>query len=277
MKWLFASDLHGSSIRFRKLFLSVRERDPPAVLLGGDLFPRMGNIEKFLEDALFDPIRELKVEGISTEFIVILGNDDPRAYEHILELADKEGLIHYIPMRVVEVMGVKVAGYPFIHPSPFLLKDWEMYDVSRHLDPGCVSPLEGTRTYDVDTGSLKYRTIMDDLDELSKMSDPEETVYLFHSPPYMTDLDMSYIGGQMIDHVPLDPHIGSVAVKRFIEERQPPVTLHGHVHESFELTGSFHNRIGTTCSISAAGTEKGLVLVTFDPAGKERPEREVLN
>ncbi len=36
----------------------------------------------------------------------------------------------------------------------------------------------------------------------------------------------------MVDHVPLDLHVGSMAVRRFIESRQPMLTLHGHIHES---------------------------------------------
>jgi len=30
-----------------------------------------------------------------------------------------------------------------VPPTPFLLKDWEKYDVSAYVDPGCVSPEEG--------------------------------------------------------------------------------------------------------------------------------------
>lgn len=33
--------------------------------------------------------------------------------------------------------------------SPFLLKDWEHYDVSRYVDLGCISPEDGQRTIDV--------------------------------------------------------------------------------------------------------------------------------
>jgi len=33
--------------------------------------------------------------------------------------------------------------------------------------------------------------------------------------------------------------VGSIAVRRFIEERQPLLTLHGHIHESARLTGDW--------------------------------------
>ena len=35
---------------------------------------------------------------------------------------------------------------------------------------------------------------------------------------------------KMIDYAPLDVHVGSIAVRRFIESRAPYLTLHGHVH-----------------------------------------------
>ncbi len=276
MKWLAVSDLHGKPNRYRELFKEIEKRNPPAALLGGDLFPRRGRIKEFLEEFLFKPIENLRKIGIGTRILAILGNDDPKEYEHLLIDADNRGLMEYIPMKKVEVGGIPVVGYPYVHPSPFRLKDWELFDVSRYLDPGCISPLDGIHTTDIDLSSLRFRTIKDDLSSLSGISEPARTVYLFHSPPYGTDLDMAAIDGQMIDHVPLDPHIGSIAVKEFIEKHQPPVTLHGHVHESFHLTGSYFQRLGTTLSISACGIEEGLVVVTFDPAGKEDPERIIV-
>lgn len=41
-------------------------------------------------------------------------------------------------------------------------------------------------------------------------------------------------------YAPMDVHVGSIALRRFIEARQPLLTLHGHVHESARLTGSWH-------------------------------------
>jgi hypothetical protein len=73
----------------------------------------------------------------------------------------------------------------------------------------------------------------------------------------------------MVDHVPLDVHVGSIAVRRFIEARQPWLTLHGHVHESARLTGAWRDRILGTPMLSAAHDGPELALVRFD---LERPE-----
>ncbi|MFO8051113.1 MAG: metallophosphoesterase [Thermoplasmatota archaeon] len=277
MRWFAVSDLHGRPNRYLSLFREVERNPPPAVLMGGDLLPRKGPVKEFMDEFLFRPIRSLRKSGIRTRFLVIMGNDDPKAHEHLFFQGDEEGVIDYIPMKTTKVHSFTVAGYPYIHPSPFLLKDWELYDVSRYVDPGCVSPPEGIHTTDQNTDELRFHTIKDDLDELARISDPKRTIYLFHSPPFETNLDMADIGSQKIDSVPLNPHIGSVAIKRFIEGHQPPVTIHGHVHESFHMTGRFHQRIKGTLAISACGTEKGLPLIEFDPEGIMEPTRRILD
>ena len=67
------------------------------------------------------------------------------------------------------------------------------------------------------------------------------------------------------DGVPLDVHVGSKAVQRFIEERQPRLTLHGHIHESARMTGAWSDCIGDTVCLSAAHHGPELALVSFEP------------
>src|SRR6185295_7759448 len=62
-----------------------------------------------------------------------------------------------------------------------------------------------------------------DLEKLATLSDPAKTVYVVHTPPFATTLDRLHGG--------ITP-IGSRALRAFIDRRQPPLTLHGHVHES---------------------------------------------
>jgi Icc-related predicted phosphoesterase len=84
------------------------------------------------------------------------------------------------------------------------------------------------------------------------------------------------LDGKKIDGVPLDLHVGSIAVQRFIESRQPLLTLHGHVHESARLTGHWRDKIGNTHVFGAAHDGPELALVHFDPADLENAERELL-
>jgi len=62
--------------------------------------------------------------------------------------------------------GFTVYGYACTPPSPFRLKDWERYDVSRYVDPGCLSPEEGWRTVPVAEHELRHATIQRDLEGL---------------------------------------------------------------------------------------------------------------
>jgi Icc-related predicted phosphoesterase len=43
---------------------------------------------------------------------------------------------------------------------------------------------------------------------------------------------------------------GSRSIKSFIEKNQPLLTLHGHIHESPELSGAYMDQIGETLSIN---------------------------
>ncbi len=56
---------------------------------------------------------------------------------------DELGLWHYMHNRMIEFAGQNIFGYSFVPPTPFMLKDWERYDVSRFLEAGCIAPEEG--------------------------------------------------------------------------------------------------------------------------------------
>lgn len=246
------------------------------MFLGGDLLPR-NDAAGFLEGSLFPLFRELR-RRLGSDYprvLLLPGNDDPRALEARLRDGEHEALWTWMHGTRAEVAGYVVYGYANVPPTPFLLKDWERYDVSHHVDPGCVSPEEGVLTTDVDPLELRYRTIAADLEELTGGDDLHRAIVLFHTPPYRTSLDRAALDGKFFDYVPLDVHVGSIAVRRFIEARQPLVTLHGHVHESVRLTGRFVERIGRTVLLGAAHDGPELALVRFDPDEPEAASREL--
>jgi Icc-related predicted phosphoesterase len=163
-----------------------------------------------------------------------------------------------------------------VPPTPFRLKDWERYDVSRYVPPGSVSPEEGLRTVPVPENEARFSTIQDDLASLVGDNKTDNAVFMFHSPPHETRLDRAATDGKMVDHVPLDLHVGSVAVRRFIEKRQPLLTLHGHIHESTRITGSWRDRIGHTEMFNGSHHGPELSLVTFDLENPRSATRELL-
>jgi hypothetical protein len=169
-----------------------------------------------------------------------------------------------------------VLGYAYVPPTPFLLKDWEKYDVSAYVDPGCVSPEEGYRSVPLTKYELRYSTIQKDLELLTQDLDMTKTIGLFHSPPYQTHLDRAALDGQMVEYVPLDVHVGSIALQRMIEEKQPRLTLHGHVHESARITGHWKQQLDATTMMGAAHDGPELALVVFDPEKPGESTRELL-
>ena len=64
--------------------------------------------------------------------------------------------------------------------------------------------------------------------------------------------------------------------KRFIEEKQPHITLHGHVHESTKITGSWKDQIGNTYMFNAAHNGPELSLVKFNLEEPENAKREII-
>jgi uncharacterized protein len=284
--WFFVSDFHGQFERYIKLFKIITNERPVAVLLGGDLLPSglaalRGHgqaADDFTRDFLIAGLTALR-DGLGSAYprtFVILGNDDPRMEEEAVAEGAARGVWEYLHARDATCAGYDVFGYACVPPTPFLLKDWERYDVSRHVDPGCVSPEEGRRTVSMAENEIRYGTIQDDLAGLFGSRSLERAVCLFHAPPYNTTLDRAALDGKSVDHVPLDLHIGSVAIRRFIEERQPLVTLHGHIHESARLTGSWQEQIGRTHCFSAAHDGPELALVRFDPSDPAGATRALL-
>jgi Icc-related predicted phosphoesterase len=282
----FASDLHGSIDRYESLFGVIAAERPRAVFLGGDLLPmhyvpvRSLGIDgdDFIRDYVSRRLRDL-ADRLGTGYpsvFVILGNDDPAVEEAaVLKLAELR-LWTYVHGRRADLDGFTVYGYARVPPTPFLLKDWEQYDVSRFVDPGAVSPEEGHRSVQLEPHRIRHATISADLEELAGTGDLTRSIFLFHAPPYNTVLDRAALDGKRVDHVPLDVHVGSIAIRRFIETRQPLVTLHGHVHESPRMTGSWRDHIGRTWCLSAAHDGPELALVRFDPASPEDASRELL-
>ena len=281
----FVSDLHGRRERYEKLWRAIAETAPDAVFLGGDLMPRaLGGASSgtaygdFISDFLapgFDRLRSRLGDRYPAVFL-IMGNDDSRLEGQGLLDAAATGLWTYAHDRRCGFGPYDVYGYAYVPPTPFMLKDWERYDVSRYVPPGGISPEQGRRSVPCPANEVRYATISKDLESLAGGRSLEQAIFLFHSPPYETCLDRAANDGRKVDSVPLDLHIGSIAIRRFIERRQPLLTLHGHVHESARLTGSWRDRIGRTQLFGAAHDGPELSLVRFDPANLEAASRELL-
>jgi uncharacterized protein len=281
MQCLFATDLHQVISRYEKLFLAIRMERPRCVFLGGDLLAleamRQGG--DFLADYLLPEIRQLRAELGAQDcatFFIILGNDDPATNVQILIDAEQDGLCRYVHKKRCEVGAFSIFGLAFVPPTPFRLKDWERYDVSRYVDPGCISPEEGAFSVPMVANGIKWTTIQSELAAVTGSVSLKNAIFLFHAPPHNTALDRAALDGERVDGVDVDLHVGSIAIRRFIEARQPLLTLHGHVHESARLTGTWKTQIGRTVCINGAHDGPELALIRFDPRNPIEATRELI-
>ncbi|MBD3225307.1 MAG: hypothetical protein GF313_11290 [Caldithrix sp.] len=285
MQCFFVSDLHGYELRYQTLWEMVRQEMPQFVLMGGDLLPFGGaahlnqhSYDNFVQQFMIPGFSQLKEAMGSSypRFLLILGNDDPRYFEKDILAGETQLLWTYIHNKQWPNTPYDFWGYAHTPPSPFMLKDWERYDVSRYVDPGCIHPMDGRHTVQI-SQNLKYHSIRNDLDLLFSDRILHRSVVLFHAPPYGSNLDRAALDGQMLDHVPLDVHVGSIAIRRFIEQRQPLITLHGHIHESSRLTGAWQEHIGNTHAFSAAIEPPNLAVIKFDLENPNMAQRMVVD
>lgn len=284
----FVSDLHGDIRNYKKLFQQVVDHPPRALFIGGDLLPSplkkletspMGiSHDDFINSFLVKELKKIKdtLGDAYPRIFVILGNDDGRMEEAAMLDAATQGIWEYCHDRRIQWEEFTVYGYSYIPPTPFRLKDWERFDVSRYVDPGCTAPEDGILSVPVPEHQLQWVTMAEDLEKLTAGQDLDKAIFLFHSPPYKCKLDRAALDGKSIDYVPLDVHVGSIAIQRLIEERRPLLTLHGHIHESTRLTGTWRENFNGTESFNAAHDGPELSLILFNPRHPETAIRELL-
>jgi len=270
---LFVSDLHGKMSRYEALFKIIKKEKPDFVFIGGDLLPRQSVSQStpqaegitFINNFLlqkFNKLREI-MDCAFPDIFFIPGNSDQKIVTDLLIEGEKSDLWRNLHNRSVVIGKYHIYGYAFVPPTPFKLKDWEKFDVSEELGAACISPHNGFRSSpsDSDSGS---NTIKGDLELLTKEDTLEFGVFLFHSPPFQTYLDLANINtgnpGQQMETV----HLGSKAIRAFIDEKQPYITMHGHIHESVRLSGEWKQPFGKTWSFSAAHDGPELSVIKFD-------------
>jgi Icc-related predicted phosphoesterase len=262
--WFFTSDLHGQGRLYEELVALTATRRPRAVLIGGDLGPHAGGADGvghqrvFLEGALVEFARRLREASPDTELLLLMGNDDWAANLDCLERHDGS-LWRLIHGRAATVDGTPVAGLSWVPITPFGIKDWERWEDGGEETPGrldgWISAGGTVRPHRFDP-ARREPTIAAALEELSALTPPADTVFVLHSPPRDTHCDM--IGSRL--------HVGSRAIRSFIERHQPPLVLSGHIHESPRVSSSWRDALGDTVVVNPGqfGTSR-LCGVWFDP------------
>jgi uncharacterized protein len=266
----YASDVHGSERCWRKFLGAGRFYDVQALIMGGDLTgkaivpieschdgsfkttfigeTRSGRTAKELEEL----VQAIRFNGmypwLAPAAEIARLRDDPSARGALLE----ETMVVEL-RRWIDLADERMAGYGidvFVMPGnddPWACDaviesaahvkacDDRVVRVGSHemISSGYANPTPWNSPRELDEDAL-YARIKGLADQLE---DPATAIFNLHVPPYDSGLDtanemnpdltLKYIGGQ--------PHpipVGSHAVRQIIEEVQPLLALHGHIHES---------------------------------------------
>jgi len=274
-KLFFATDLHGSEKCFKKFLNAKSFYDADALVLGGDLtgkaivpiideadgwraeypnqtkhldseraveeteeqirnggnYPLRLTAEEYAEfqadeETVESEYRRLEAERLSawvdlaeqkldsgTQIPVIRGNDDE---EYVAEAFEESPTFAVIDSGVARLpTGHEVLGYGWSNPTP-----WD-------------TPREKPEA-DIESDLAAVAADVEDWDRaIANVHCPPHGTRIDEAPKLDDDLRPVTTGGQ----VETEP-VGSSAVRSFIEDHQPMVGLHGHIHESqgeFEL------------------------------------------
>jgi len=276
MKLLYTSDLHGEIHLYQEVLSLAVSSSSEIVAIGGDLLPSfpptkryedmIPNQKTFIERFLLPFFKKMSETPSVQQIFLIPGNWDLGYFFLFKETTEKTIDLNQKSYRLKN--GYEFIGYPYVPPTPFRPKDYEKMDDREALWPPQKNPSyvrssdQSDRLIPIDP-NLYFRereTIKEDLDRIPKPLHPKRTIYLMHSPPFGTRLDLIR-GGKPA---------GSRSIRAFIEMNQPLVTLHGHIHEAPEISGAYMDRLGDTVMINPGqficknGDFSKLHAVTFD-------------
>lgn len=264
MRICFTSDLHGHAALYRELdALLVRER-PELLVLGGDLFPDgdlddpVGTQGKYVADDFLPRVRDWRKRVAGLHVACIFGNHDWLSSKDVLSKHKDASAVVILTHRLPwTVGGLSFLGYSPTPPTPYWVKDFERLDLPDDPMPETGGAIWDSRVQQVlaaepDKYFQQTEAVATELRDAAACQPP--WIFVSHAPPYDTKLDR-------LPH--LDYPIGSRAVRRFIEQRQPLCALHGHIHESPFVTGSFTDQLGASLCINP-GQGSALHAVLFD-------------
>ncbi|MDW8005101.1 MAG: metallophosphoesterase [Thermomicrobium sp.] len=291
LRIVFSADFHGSDLVFRKFLRTVELYGAQALLLGGDLtgkalvpiLKRNGRFEAELAGVRHVVTTATELRQLE-QLVTNVG-----FYPKVMEPDDVEALAHdpqALDALFREVITKQITEWLEVAVRFLRRTGARLYLIPGNDDPAFLDPLlraagapievvDGTATELVDSdytviglgvaNQTPWGCPRDWPEErieetlrglLGRVPDPHRAILLVHVPPYDSGLDMApvldeqlrirYAGGQVL----LQP-VGSRAVRRIIEQFQPLLGLHGHIHESPGF-----RRIGRTLCVNV-GSEYG--------------------
>ena len=176
-------------------------------------------------------LAEEKLGQSPVRIFVSPGNDDEIEIDEVIARSRK---VELAEGRCIDLGGFEMISSGWANPTP-----WHTYreapeeELARKMEP-----------------------------MLAQVKDMGRAIFNFHPPPYGTALDEAPAldenlrpmhGGRALRHV------GSTAVRAAIDEHQPMLSLHGHIHEGKGIT-----RIGRTLAINTGSAyEEGVLMAAI--------------
>lgn len=256
MKAIYAADLHGDVQAYEELRKWIGERRAELLLLGGDLLAHSRSLRKQL--AFIEGEWVAFAQSLSVPVALTHGNIEWAGAAARLRELTADGVGSWLSSSPLSFGALRVSGYGMTNLSPFADKDHERRDLRADSCPaeagGIMTTPDGTRV-PLEAGQLDSLPSMEE--ELEAFADPG--IWVMHAPPFDTRLDQLRGGA----------HVGSRAVRQRIEQVRPQLTLHGHIHESPYVSGSWYDYIGPTLCINP-GSGSGLhaVCMEWDAEGR---------
>ena len=181
--------------------------------------------EEAFERALLAELRlwvefaDQRLAGSGCRAYVIPGNDDPWSIDEVLAAGH---CVDACDETVREVGPHELLSFGYSNRTP--------WHTPRELDEGEI-----------------YARLKRLADQLER---PQQAIFNIHVPPRESSLDTAFEVDEELRYVlkggrPHEVPTGSSAVRQIIEETQPLLSLHGHIHESKGVT-----RIGRTVAIN---------------------------
>ena len=291
---LYGSDFHGSDVVYRKFLAASFQYQADILIVGGDVTGKAmipvinhGNgkytttlFGKDLHASSVDDLEKIKKEISSVGFYPIVIDQQ--------EADELENSPEKMAVRFEHEMCERVREWMRLADEKLTPKNKTLFFMAGNDDLMSINSTiaefknihnPDMARFEIDGGfeivglsyanmtpwhcarDLEEPDLQDKLTQLgSLIQHPEKTIAVLHVPPYNSALDtcpeldknLKIItqGGQVVMKA-----AGSPAVKSFIDNVQPMLSLHGHIHES-----PGHVRIGRTLAINAGSEYAEAIL-----------------
>lgn len=224
--------------------------------MDGDLLPKKAELRAPIQKRFINGYFKKYLEKLDSEnitFIGILGNDDLEINEpDYLEIISNYKNVYNVDNIKADIEDISFIGLSNVLDTPFFRKDRIVIENGQEMPVQlkeivyvnkCKTPLTVEEW-------KKYREqnvpkMEDVLENLPKPTKGHKGIYIFHDPPYGIGLDNCKNGEE----------VGSKSMAEFLKNSNAYMSLHGHIHESPQISGNWYGKLGNTICIQPGQSE----------------------